>query len=117
MRWCGYPSNWGNVEGVKAVIEAANTALDLPLYAGEVHDIVKSVIKISRKNLESGQTQENFSSIQAARGRKSGEARRRGTPLELAPAPWDNEGVSRRMWYYRQAGQHGGPRGRPWPSK
>lgn len=36
MRWCGYPRNWGNIEGVQAVIEAANAALDLPLVAGEV---------------------------------------------------------------------------------
>ena len=55
IRWCGYPSNWGNVEGVQAVIEAANARLDLPLFAGELMDIVKSVIKISRKNLASGQ--------------------------------------------------------------
>ena len=30
-------------------------SLDVRLYAGEVHDIVKSVCKISRKNLASGQ--------------------------------------------------------------
>ena len=111
MRWCGYPANWGNIEGVEAVIEAANAALDLPLYAGEVHDIVKSVIKISRKNLASGQTQQQFGFIQAARGRKSGEARRRGTPLELEPAPWDSEGVSRRTWYDHRAGKHTGQHG------
>ena len=53
--------------------------LDVQLYAGEVHDIVKSVCKISRKNLASGQTQQNFSFIQAAKGRRSGEVRRRRT--------------------------------------
>ena len=53
--------------------------LDVPLYAGEVHDIVKSVCKISRKNLASGQTQQNFSFIQAAKGRRSGEGRRKRT--------------------------------------
>ena len=47
--------------------------LDVQLYAGEVHDIVKSVCRISRKNLASGQTQQNFSFIQAAKA--SGRAR------------------------------------------
>ena len=42
--------------------------LDVPLYAGEVHDIAKSVCRISRKNLASGQTQQQFAFIQAARG-------------------------------------------------
>lgn len=103
MRWCGYPRNWGNIEGVQMVIEAANAALDVPLFAGEVHDIVKSVIKISRRNLASGQTQENFSFIQAARGRRSGAARRKGTPLELDRAPWEGEGISRAWWYRKRS--------------
>ena len=47
--------------------------LDVQLYAGEVHDIVKSVCRISRKNLASGQTQQNFSFIQAAKGKRSDE--------------------------------------------
>ena len=85
--------------------------LDVQLYAGEVHDIVKSVCKISRKNLASGQTQQNFSFIQAAKGRRSGEARRKGTPLELDRAPWEAEGASRATWYRHQAGQHTGQHG------
>lgn len=101
MRWCGFPRNWGNVEGVKAIIEAANAALDLPLYAGEVHDIVRSVIKISRRNLASGQTQQQFSFIQAARGRKSGRKRRAKAAVRITP--WEGEGISRRTWY-----RHGG---------
>ena len=63
--------------------EAANARLDVPLYADEVHDIVKSVIKISRKNLASGQTQANFSFIQASRGRKSGVVRRKAALRKL----------------------------------
>ena len=47
--------------------------LDVPLCAGEVHDIVKSICRISCKNLASGQTQQNFSFIQAAKGKRSGE--------------------------------------------
>ena len=53
--------------------------LDVQLYAGEVHDIVKSVCKISRKNLASGQTQQNFGFIQSSRGKQSGVARRKRT--------------------------------------
>ena len=85
--------------------------LDVQLYAGEVHDIVKSVCRISRKNLASGQTQQNFSFIQAAKGKRSGEVRRKRSIEEAAP--WEAEGASRATWYRHQAGQHTGPRGRP----
>ena len=84
-------------------------ALDVQLYAGEVHDIVKSACRISRKNLASGQTQHNFCFIQAAKGKRSGEVRRKGSIEEAAP--WELEGISRRAWYYRQAGEHTGQHG------
>ena len=71
----------------------------VPLYAGEVIDIVKSVCRISRKNLASGQTQQNFSFIQSSKGKQSGVARRKRTPLELDRAPWEAEGISRATWY------------------
>ena len=71
--------------------------------------MAKSVCKTSRKNLASGQTQQQFSFIQAAKGRRSGKARRAGSIEEAKP--WEAEGVSRRMWYYRQAGQHTGQHG------
>ena len=83
--------------------------LDVQLYAGEVHDIVKSVCRISRENLASGQTQQNFSFIQAAKGKRSGEVRRKGSVEEAVP--WEAEGISRRAWYYRQAGEHTGQHG------
>ena len=74
---------------------------------------------VSRKNLASGQTQQNFSFIQAAKGKRSGEVRRKGTPLELDRAPWELEGISRRGWYYRQSGKDAGPQGRvaPWEAE
>ena len=83
--------------------------LDVQLYAGEVHDIVKSVCKISRKNLASGQTQQNFSFIQAAKGKRSGEVRRKGSIEEAAP--WETEGVSRTTWYDHRKGKHTGEHG------
>ena len=52
---------------------------DVPLDDQECYWIAKSVCKISRQNLASGQTQRQFGSIQAVKGRRSGEARRRRT--------------------------------------
>ena len=73
-------------------VEWFNTPEQPPLDDNnEVLWIAKSVCKISRKNLASGQTQQNFSFIQAAKGKRSGEARRKGTPLELDRAPWEGE--------------------------
>lgn len=79
MRWCGMPSNWEHIDDVGAVIGTVNDALDVPLGESELRHIVKSVVKISRRNLESGQTQRGLVAIQAARGRKSGQARRSRT--------------------------------------
>ena len=82
---------------------------DVPLDDQECYWMAKSVCKISRKNLASGQTQQNFSFIQAAKGRRSGEVRRKGSVEEAAP--WEAEGISRATWYYRQAGRHAGSHG------
>lgn len=79
MRWCGRPSNWEHMDDVGAVMGAMNDTLDVPLWESELRHIVKSVVKISRRNLESGQTQRGLTMIQAARGRKSGQARRSRT--------------------------------------
>ncbi len=108
MRWFGRPSNWDastDLGDVHAWIVARNVErFDVPLDDQECYWMAKSVCKISRKNLTSGQAQQNFGFIQAAKGRRSGEVRRKGTPLELDRAPWEAEGVSRRTWYYRQVG-------------
>ena len=72
MKWCGLPRNWGKLPAVGAYLAELNQTLVLPLSVGEVKTIVWSVEKISRRNLASGQTQVNFSRIQAARGRKGG---------------------------------------------
>ena len=115
MRWFGKPSNWDastDLGDVHAWIAARNAEwFDVPLDGQECYWMAKSVCKISRQNLASGQTQRNLSRIQAAKGKLSGETRRRGTPLEVDRTPWEAEGVSRRAWYYRQAGQHIGSHG------
>ena len=87
LRWFGRPSNWdastdlGDVHewmGTRNV-EWFNAPEQQQLDDNEVLWIAKSVCKISRKNLASGQTQQNFSFIQAAKGRRSGKARRKRT--------------------------------------
>ena len=81
--------------------------LDVQLYAGEVHDIVKSVCKISRKNLASGQTQQQFSFIQVAKGKRSGEVRR-NRAASRRPRYWRllQRRACWRTWYRHRAGLH-----------
>ena len=114
MRHFGRPKNWEasmNLGDVHAWISMQNLGFQTPLDDKEVLSIAKSVSKISSRNLMSGQTQQNFSFIQAARGRKSGAARRPGSTEEAVP--WVAEGISRRTWYDHKAGKHTGQRGRP----
>ena len=143
MKWGGLPRNWGNLGAVYPYLNALNMTLVQPLPLREVEGIAKSVAKISGKNLATGQTQAQFSLIQAARGRKggriSGAKRYQGSNEQAQPweaegvsrwtwydrqarpprtsveqeRPWEAEGVSRRTWYRKKAGQHTGPRGRP----
>ena len=83
LRWFGRPSNWESSTDMGDVHEwigARNVEwFDVPLDDQECYWIAKSVCKISRQNLASGQTQRQFGSIQAVKGRRSGEARRRRT--------------------------------------
>ena len=111
MKWSGKPANWGKWSALETHLWAMNAGFIEPLNARELGGIVKSVIRYQRRNLASGQQQEMFSRIQAARGRKSGAARYQGSNEQARP--WEAEGVSRRTWYRHQAGQHTGPRGRP----
>ena len=105
MKWAGLPRNWDNLGAVYPYLTALNMSLVQPLGEREVQGIAKSVAKISSKNLASGQTQTQFSRIQAARGRKggriSGAKRYQGSNEQ--ERPWEAEGVSRRAWYDRQA--------------
>ena len=107
MKWCGLPRNWSTLGGVETYLAELNQTLVMPLPVGEVKTIAWSVEKISRRNLLSGQTQANFSRIQAARGRKGGRisGARRHQGSNEAERPWEAEGISRRWWYRRQAKQ------------
>ena len=111
MKWSGRPANWGKWSALETHLWALNAGFIEPLNARELAGIVKSIIRYQRRNLESGKQQEMFSRIQAARARKGGEIRRKGTPLEHDRTPWLTEGISRATWYRHQAGQHTGKHG------
>ena len=106
MKWTGQPSHWGDWVGLATYLAALNAAFDLPLGTRELGGIIKSVRKIQAKNLRIGQTQQNFAFLQSIRGQRSGAARRKGTPLEHDPTPWQTASMSRRTWYrYTRTGQ------------
>ena len=79
MKWSGEPRNWGNWAGLASSLWVKNQGFIAPLGERELGGIVKSVVRYQRRNLESGKQQQTFSSIQAARGKKSGAARRTKT--------------------------------------
>ena len=79
MKWTGQPSRWGDWAGMAAYLAVLNADFAVPLGERELGGIVKSIRRIQAKNLRSGQTQRTFSFLQAARGRKSGAARRTKT--------------------------------------
>ena len=111
MRWTGQPSHWSDWAGLTTYLAAMNAEFVLPLGERELGGIVKSIRRIQAKNLQSGQTQQTFSFIQAARGRKSSQAQRKDMPLEQDRTPWATVGVSQATWYRRQADQHTGQHG------
>jgi len=101
MKWCGQPRNWGNFSAVGAYLAALNTTLVQPLPVREVEGITKSVARYARENLTSGQTQVQFSQLQAVRGRKGGRisGAKRYPASNEAERPWEAAGVARATWY------------------
>ena len=106
MRHFGQPSQWeaSTDPGVVHawIVDAFNKFFPPPQpnwNPKECWWIGASVSRICTKNLRSGQTQSQFLALQAERGRRSGKARRRGTPLELNRTPWLNLEISRPTWY------------------
>ena len=91
---------------IEGQAQAINGQFPVPLPFSEVKATARSVAKWVWKVLRGSQAEyiaeTHTSEIQAARGRKSGESRRKGTPLENDPEPWKAEGVSRATWYRRQ---------------
>ena len=73
-----------------------------PLNAREVSFIAKSVSKWTwRFYWGKAESDRRFSELQAARGRKSGQARRNGSVEELKP--WSALGISRATYYRRKS--------------
>ena len=84
-RWAYQPRNWGaGYEGLEQTAKALNALHAVPMGEREVGDIVKSVHGWMAGRLADGQWQQGFLELQAARGVKSGESRRRKTALRDA---------------------------------
>ena len=68
--WYGKPSNWwADEDDLRAHAVGLNNLMPLPLPLIEVTSLVRSLFRRQRRRLESGEQQETFSRIQAARGR------------------------------------------------
>ena len=96
------PRNWG-VDVLDQAL-ALNALFDPPMGYGEVIGIAKSVNKYQARQLASGQTQRQFSFIQAERGRKGGRRSKRGPDpnSERTQQPWKTEGISQSTYYRRK---------------
>ena len=111
-RFVGTPSNYHVSQSeLAAVADMKNQAFTLhglpPLDGAEVAGIVRSVYKRHQRKLASGEQQRTFSFIQSCRGKlpKNGPQRASLLPKQgtnEALKPWEAEGISRRMWYYRK---------------
>ena len=95
MQWAGSPENIGNE--VLAAAHVVNQSFDIPLPDSEVAGIAASVERYRKQ--WSYYTPEQKTLWGRERGIKSGAARRKGTPLEDDPRPWEFMGVSRATWY------------------
>ena len=90
---------------LEAWANAYNDQFVPPMDAGELRGTIKSVLGY-RARWRVGGHQQGWLWKQAERGRRSGEARRAGTVLEVNRAPWADLGVSRATWYRRFHGVH-----------
>ena len=72
-----------------------------PLDYREAHWIAKSVAHWVWTRFDIAASDQRWSRRQAARGQRSGEARRAGSAAEKRP--WEALGISRRAYYYRKA--------------
>ena len=90
----------GSDEGLLTWARTLNREFAAPLPDSEVRGIWRSVCRYRARWRVQGH-QQGWLFRQAARGRRSGEARRAGTPLEHDRAPWESAGVSRATWYRR----------------
>ena len=95
-------------DGLLTWASTLNREYSTPLTDSEVRGVWRSVCRYRARWRASGH-QQSFIWKQAAVGRRGGAAsgvvRRAGTPLEHDRAPWADQGISRRTWYYRRASE------------
>ena len=109
MKWAGSPANLG-VPVLTALMainaEVAGKHGKPPLDAGEVSGIARSVERYRSGWIARGQFSKVGDLERAAWGRergvRSGESRRKDTPLEHDREPWKAEGMSRTVWYEKR---------------
>ena len=109
MKWAGSPANLG-VPVLPALMainaEVAKKHGKPSLDAGEVSGVSRSVERYRAKWIARGQFSEVGDRERSAWGRergiRSGESRRKGTPLEHDREPWKAEEMSRMTWYRKR---------------
>ena len=107
MKWAGSPDNL-NFPVLPALMsinaEVARKHGKRPLDAGEVAGIARSVERYRAGWIAAGRfyTESERSDWGRERGIRSGESRRKGTPLEHDREPWRAEGISRAWWYRKR---------------
>ena len=99
MRWAGRQANASLP--VLPALHVANQDFAHPLPLSEVQATARSIEKYRKRWAARSWHCPRWISRQAARGRRSGEARRLGSNESLKP--WAAEGVSRATWYRRRA--------------
>ena len=99
MRWAGRQANASLP--VLPALHVANQDFAHPLPLSEVQATARSIEKYRKRWAARSWHCPRWISRQAARGRRSGEARHLGSNESLKP--WAAEGVSRATWYRRRA--------------
>ena len=111
MTWAGSPANL-DVPVLTALMainaEVAKKHGKPPLDAGEVSGIARSVERYRAQWVKQGKFYSDAErsawgrSMGLKGGPASGQARRKGTPLEHDREPWKDEGISRAWWYRKR---------------
>ena len=107
MTWAGSPANLG-VPVLPALMtinaKVASKHGKPPLDPGELSGIARSVERYRARWVAEGRfyTDAERAAWGRERGIRSGESRRKDTPLEHDREPWKTEGISRMTWYRKR---------------
>ena len=99
LKWAGRQANAGTA--VLTALHITNQGLDPRLDDPELAAMARSIERYRARWAAHGWHSPRWIAKQAARGIKSGEARRLGSNEELKP--WEAEGIDRATWYRRRA--------------